>query len=94
MKLHITALFDTKAGIFHTPMFTRSRIIAERWLFQQIADFNSDLSKTALDLSLFELGHFDDETGTFDLHTAPLNIVNGGPLKAAIIAEVKGEKGV
>jgi hypothetical protein len=74
MKTLVYAIFDSKVGVYAQPFFMRTRGEAIR-AFETLAnDRNSQLNKYPGDFSLFELGEYEDEEGTFKNRTAGLNL--------------------
>lgn len=78
MNLTILSVYDSKAAAFLQPFFAQSRGVAIR-SFASAAELplegdgtpSHDFAKYPDDFSLFELGTFDQESGKFDLHSAP-----------------------
>lgn len=69
----VFSVFDSKAKLFSTPFYSHNDKTAQRDFARAVNDSNSDLSKFSEDYSLMELGEFDDENGSFNIHTAPIN---------------------
>lgn len=73
MKLKVFAIFDSKISAFNTPFFQRSSGEAIR-NFSDAVNKEEGLSRHPDDYTLFELGSWDDSTGVFDMHDAPLSL--------------------
>lgn len=69
----VFSVFDSKAKLFSTPFYSHNEGTARRDFARAVNDPSSDLSKFSEDYSLMELGEFDDENGSFQLHAAPVN---------------------
>lgn len=74
MKLKVYSLYDSKAEAYLRPMFMPTKGIALRTIVDELENPNNNLSKHAADYTLFELGEFDDETGTITMHPNKINI--------------------
>lgn len=77
----VFSVYDSKAKLFSTPFYSHNDQTAERDFARAVNDPNTDLYKFSEDYSLMELGQFDDETGSFDLHVAPINHGLGSSFK-------------
>lgn len=73
MKLLAFSLFDTKASYFHAPFFMSHRGQAIRACMDLGADLNTTVGRHPVDFALYEIGEFDDQTGTVT-HLAPVNL--------------------
>lgn len=65
MKLFACALFDTKTGIFHAPLFFAHKALAVRAALALASDPGNTVGRYPYDYRLHCLGSFDDGTGTF-----------------------------
>ena len=63
MKQLVFAVYDSKAGIFGTPIFTPTQGIAERSFTDQANRPDSAMCMHPGDFTLFHLGEYDVETG-------------------------------
>lgn len=70
----IYSVFDSKAECFTQPFFAHTRGVAVRMFKAACVDPNHDFHKFADDYTLFELGEFDDQAATFDVHEAPVSL--------------------
>lgn len=79
MKLLIATVKDRAAEAFGRPMFVPSLGVALRSFTDEInrSDSNNQLYNHPDDFDLYELGVFDDQTGTFDLLPHPKLVVLG-----------------
>lgn len=84
MKQVMFSVFDIKAGAFGRPFFSASRGLAVRSLGDEVNRAAQDnvMYAHAEDFRLFELGNFDDESGTFELHAVPHLVLDAVTLKA------------
>lgn len=76
MILHMYAIRDIKARVYHAPFFQRSVVEAVRMFTQLINDPQTFISKYPEDYELFELGDFSDDDGKWGVHD-PLFVVAG-----------------
>lgn len=67
------SLYDTKAGVFHTPFFMTSKGAAMRAVQDLASDMNTIVGRHPADFVLYQLGSFDDQAGQL-MHTAPENL--------------------
>lgn len=73
-KLLVFAVYDSKVGRYAQPFQMLAKGAAIR-MFQDLAnDPNTTVCKHPHDFTLMELGEYDESTGTFTNHTAPLNL--------------------
>lgn len=90
MKM-ICCLRDRIAGNFLQPFFVPSAGVAARQLgdeVRRVADGNL-LNTHPGDFELFDLGHFDEETGVIRSHSSPVFL-----MQVSALAEVRDEKSV
>lgn len=80
-KLDIFTIFDTKANAYLQPFFSINRDTARRE-FSKAVNGDGQFNQFAEDYSLFHLGNFDQDEGTFELSEAPHHICNAINLKA------------
>jgi len=73
-KLYVYSVHDSKVSAFARPFFQRSRGEALRGWEEHCNESESGASKFPHDYALFELGTFDDETGSFVNHQTPENL--------------------
>lgn len=74
MLLRVYSLFDSKVGAYQSPIFRRSKLEAIRDFADKVNDPSNPLSRYSEDFTLFELGVFDDEHATFELHNTPISV--------------------
>lgn len=72
------SFFDTKAQIFSAPFFMAHRGQALRAAIDLGTDLQTTVGKYPADFVLYELGTFDDQTGTLT-HSAPFSM---GPVSS------------
>lgn len=65
MKMQIVAIKDSAVQAFMQPTFTQHVGAAIRGFSQAINEPGNELSKIAIDVDLYHLGEFDDQTGLF-----------------------------
>lgn len=73
MLKKIFSVYDSKAKLFSTPFYSHNDKTAQRDFARAVNDPQSELSKFSEDYSLMELGEFEDDTGAFNIHSAPIN---------------------
>lgn len=66
MKTKMFSVYDSKMTLYGTPFFTPREAVAKRMFKDLVSDSNTTVSKNPEDFSLYYLGEFDDEFGTFD----------------------------
>lgn len=67
------ALYDTKAGLFHVPFFFPHMGQAIRACIDLAGDLSTIVGRHPSDFALYEIGLYDDATGTFSA-TNPANL--------------------
>lgn len=65
MRIQVFSVFDSKIGTFAQPWFSATVESGKRAFIDACSDPNTLLWKHLEDFSLFHLGEFDDDTGTF-----------------------------
>lgn len=76
MKHLVCSIYDTKAACFNTPFFTRNEAMAVRSFEAEVRREGSDFNRFPGDFSLFTLGEYDDENGSFIPSRAPVSVVS------------------
>lgn len=74
-KLDIFTIFDTKANAYLQPFFSTNRDTARRE-FSKAVNSDGQFNQFAEDYSLFHLGNFDQDEGTFELSQTPFHVCN------------------
>lgn len=74
MNTLIFTVFDSKAEAFLNPFYSNAVGLALRSFEAACNDATHDFHKYAADYTLFQLGTFNQESGTFDLLASPLNL--------------------
>jgi hypothetical protein len=74
MNKEIYSLFDTKAEIFGTPIYSQNVAVVLRDLQDEVnrVEPNNQLNKHTEDYELYHMGQFHITTGTFITHTPKL----------------------
>jgi len=67
MKYVMFSIRDNKAAVFMPPFHSHNRGTAIRSIQQNMLDENSSLAAYPEDFDLFEIGTFDDETGSLEV---------------------------
>lgn len=71
----VYAIFDTQVNEFvEQPFLQRTKGEAIRGWSEQANNPQSQISKHATDYALFELGTYDEKTGAFTNHPAPIRV--------------------
>lgn len=73
MNLCVFALYDVKASFFSAPMFFAHRGMAIRAVIELGSDLSTMVGRHPADYHLYELGLFDDQTGSFQV-APPLSL--------------------
>lgn len=80
-KFKAFSVYDVKSETYSPPFFEKTSGLALRSFTEAIKDPRSALSKYPADFTLFEIGHFDDSSGSLVPHQA--NIPLGTALEFA-----------
>lgn len=91
MKLKVFSVFDSKIKLYGQPFYALSekQVIFGFTESVNSSDPKSDVARWPEDYTLFELGEYEEETGTFNLLSAPCSIVNGISLKKSVSSLVR-----
>ena len=74
MILRVFSVYDSAAQVYSPPFLAKTIGLAHR-MFEEIAnDRNTSVGKYPADHTLFDLGVFEDTTGTFELLAAPVKV--------------------
>ena len=73
MKLVLFTVHDSKTEAFIQPYYALTVAAGLRMFETAANDDNQNFHRHAGDYCLFELGTFDQDTATFDLHSTPIN---------------------
>lgn len=76
MILRVFSLYDSKVEAYLQPMFLRTANEAIRAITSYVNQPDHHFAKNAPDLTLFELGVWDDSNAKFVLHDAKVNLGN------------------
>ena len=79
MVTRVFSVFDAKASVFGTPFFMQREAMALRAFGDLANDVKSSICLHPEDYSLWEVGSFDDETGTL-VPQKPRNLVTAAAL--------------
>lgn len=71
MRYLLLTVYDSAVEAYSPPMCVRALGQGLRDFIQECNSEKSRIFQSPEHFSLFELGHFDDSSGQFDLHTAP-----------------------
>lgn len=74
MQKFFFSVLDTKARIFFNPFTSVNQSTALRDLQREVNRPMSDIGAAPSDYVLFEIGSFDDNTGTIAAHSTPINL--------------------
>lgn len=77
----IFSVYDDKAEAFLPPFFAMTQGVALRTFHQAATDENHQFCKHAADYTLFEIGQFDENTGTIEGHQNIKNVGNALTIK-------------
>jgi len=73
----IYCIYDNKVASFGVPFFAPLREVAYRLMRRGVANQALDVAQFPSDFALFEMGEYDDATGSFHPEISPQNL---GPL--------------
>lgn len=71
MQVKVFSCYDSKAAAYAQPFFSPTVVTGRRAFGDACADPNTMLNKHPEDFTLFLLGTFDDQLGSFDLLSPP-----------------------
>lgn len=80
----VVSVYDSAVAAYMNPWFAPSIGSASRAFHDEVVRNGSPMSQHPTDYVLFSLGTFDPETGRFQLHDIPQQVIRG-----ADCAEVK-----
>lgn len=83
MQRLVFSVVDTVASVFSAPFLEVTRGSAIRAFSDAVNDPQNPAHKHPGDFDLFELGVFDDVSGTYELKPRPEKIAAGGDLALA-----------
>lgn len=76
MKIGIFSVYDSKAEAYLQPFYAANARVAQRSMQEATADPTHNFHKYAEDYTLFEIGTFEDSTGTISDHPANISLGN------------------
>ena len=84
MKMIVVSIKDRAADAYGRPFYVPSVGVAIRSFQDEVnrAAEDNQMYQHPDDFDLFDLGSFDDNTGSFDLHEAPVLLTLGKQVKA------------
>lgn len=77
MTSKVYTVYDCKAEAYLPPMFLQTKGLAIRSFVAAVNDSRHDFNKYAGDFTLFEIGEWDDITGSLQMYEVKHNIGNG-----------------
>lgn len=80
-NLIMVVVYDSKAEAYTTPFFSQTAETALREFKHTINNTKGPLALFSEDYSLFILGQFDQDEGTFKIHKSPIHLANAITLK-------------
>ncbi|WNK14224.1 MAG: nonstructural protein [Microvirus sp.] len=82
----VVAIKDTAARVFGTPFFVVAAAQAIRSLKDEVnsKDSTSDVNRHPSDFELYELGHFNDDSGALVSYDSPVLIARAKDLQDAV----------
>lgn len=86
MKMIVVSIKDRAADAYGRPFYVPSVGVAIRSFQDEVnrASEDNQMFQHSDDFDLFELGSFDDSTGTFDLFESPKLLTLGKQVKAEV----------
>lgn len=77
MKEKIFSILDSKSEVYSRPMYAATTEAGKRLMHQAVNAENSNYGGLyAADYTLFEIGVWDDNAGTAEMHKAQINLGN------------------
>ncbi len=70
----VVSIYDVKAQAFMKPIFVQSHGAAVRSFGDAVNDAQTEFHKHPEDYSMFSMGEFDDDTGTFTIEKSPVEL--------------------
>lgn len=64
MWMKVFAVYDSKAAAYQQPFFAPNPAVACRMVERAVNDANTDFHRYAADYTLFEIGAYDDASGS------------------------------
>jgi hypothetical protein len=74
MIYKVFSVLDTAVKAYLPPIYLRSRGEATRMVTESLRDEKHQFAKHSSDYALYELGEWNDETGLYNTHEAPVLI--------------------
>lgn len=81
MKAMIYAVYDAKAEVYSQPHFLLNRGTAFRAWEEAANDNSTQIGKYPADFTMFEIGEWDDQTGTITMLKAKISLGTALELK-------------
>lgn len=84
MKYIILSVRDAKADAFGRPIFVGTVATGARSFSDEVnrKDADNQMFNHPEDFSLYDLGSFDDQTGSFELHSSPQFVLEAVTVKS------------
>ncbi|QXP08260.1 MAG: nonstructural protein [Arizlama microvirus] len=74
MKIQIFSVYDSKTKVYGQPNFLLNKGTALRAWQEAANDKQSNIGKYPADFTMFNIGEWDDETGTLTMHMVKENL--------------------
>lgn len=74
MKHQVMVIYDSKARVFFKPYYVSTIEVGQRAFAGALQDNSTEVSKFPADFTLFHLGAYDDELGSYELLTPMVNL--------------------
>ena len=74
MKQHVFAVYDSKAEIFHNPIFFKAKGEALRSFADEVNREGSNMNKHPADYTMFLIGTYDVELGHLESNSTPVSM--------------------
>ena len=74
MKMGIYCVYDSAAEFYNKPFYMQNQAVALRMASDLRNDPETEPGKHPHDFAMFEMGHFDGQTGEFEIYDAPVCI--------------------
>lgn len=75
MQLKMYSIRDSKAEVFNLPFYKKTPGEAQRDFETLVNDGKSTVNQYPSDFDLYEIGHYDDNTGKVVPHDTPTHVV-------------------
>lgn len=84
MEKKLYSIYDQSSEVYNTPMYFNREAEAIRTFTTLVMDNNSLVSKFPDDYTLYEIGHWNDQTAVYTPHPAPVIIIKASHIATSL----------